>query len=46
VIEDGIALRIDREALFDLLAHRPTLIQELFSALFRTRSSAPVGVRK
>jgi CRP-like cAMP-binding protein len=46
VIEDGIALRIDREALFDLLAHRPTLIQELFSALFRTSSTAPVGARR
>jgi CRP-like cAMP-binding protein len=45
VIEDGIALRIDREALFDLLAHRPTLIQELFSALFRTSSLVPVGAR-
>jgi hypothetical protein len=39
VMEEGLALRIDREVLFDLLAHRPTLMQELFSALFRTRTA-------
>jgi len=43
VIEEGLALKIDRESLFDLLAHRPTLLQELFSALFRTRSAEVVA---
>ena len=36
----GVALRIDREELFDLLAHRPDLLQQLFSALFGTRTAA------
>jgi CRP-like cAMP-binding protein len=46
VVEQGLGLTIDREALFDLLAHRPTLMQELFSALFRTRSAHAVAVRE
>jgi AAA family ATP:ADP antiporter len=39
VVRDGLALKIDRDALFDLLAHRPMLIQEIFGALFRARST-------
>ncbi|NWG13413.1 MAG: HEAT repeat domain-containing protein [Acidobacteria bacterium] len=34
----GTALRIDREDLFDLLSQRPVLLQELFSALFRSQA--------
>ena len=42
VVREGLALKIDREALFDLLAHRPMLTQEIFGALFRARSSEVV----
>jgi CRP-like cAMP-binding protein len=35
VLREGLALRIDREDLFDLLAHRPEILQEFFGALFR-----------
>ena len=42
VVQEGLALKIDREALFDLLAHRPMLTQEIFGALFRARSSEVV----
>jgi len=42
VVRGGLALKIDREALFDLLAHRPMLTQEIFGALFRARSSEAV----
>jgi len=37
VIREGRALRIERDELFDLLAHRTELLQQLFSALFRVR---------
>jgi hypothetical protein len=39
VLQNGLALKIDRDALFDLLADRPMLIQEIFGALFRARST-------
>lgn len=34
VTSAGAALRLDREDLFDLIAHRPVLLQRLFGALF------------
>jgi CRP-like cAMP-binding protein len=34
VREDGVALRIDREDLFDLLTQRSVLLRQVFSALF------------
>jgi ATP:ADP antiporter, AAA family len=37
--KSGLALRIDREDLFDLLVQRPTLLRQVFSALFRNQSS-------
>jgi CRP-like cAMP-binding protein len=36
VSRTGCALRIEREDLFDLLGQQPTLLQQLFSALFRS----------
>jgi AAA family ATP:ADP antiporter len=39
VVSDGTALRIDREDLFDLLAQRPDLLRQLFSALSRARAA-------
>jgi hypothetical protein len=35
VVSDGLALRIDREDLYDLVAQRPDLLRQLFSALSR-----------
>jgi ATP:ADP antiporter, AAA family len=37
---DGIALRIDREDLFDLLEDRPDLLRQLFEGMFRIGSDA------
>ena len=34
VAEAGVALRIDRDDLFDLLGQRPDLLQQIFSAAF------------
>ena len=43
VTEDGFALRIDREDLFDLLIQRSALLRQVFSALFRNQpSSTPI----
>ncbi len=39
VTRKGTALRIGREELFDLLGQRPSLLQQLFAALFREASS-------
>ncbi len=39
VKQDGIALRIEREELFDLLAHRSTLLRQVFGALFRNQAA-------
>jgi len=36
VVRKGRALRIEREDLFDLLGQRPALLQQIFSALFRS----------
>ena len=35
VVQDGLALRIDRVELFDLLGQRPELLQQIFGALLR-----------
>lgn len=37
VITPGVALRIERDDLYDLLADRPQLLQQLFGALFGAR---------
>ena len=39
VISNGTALRIEREDLFDLVAQRPDLLRQLFSALSRARAA-------
>jgi CRP-like cAMP-binding protein len=39
VKQDGIALRIDREELFDLLAQRSVLLRQVFGALFRNQAA-------
>jgi AAA family ATP:ADP antiporter len=41
VVAGGLALRVEREALFDLLADQIDLLQGLFSALQRQASVAP-----
>ncbi len=38
VIKEGIALRIDREDLFDLLGQRSVLLRQVFGALFQSQS--------
>lgn len=40
VRQDGIALRIDREDLFDLLVQRSALLRQVFGALFRNQSAS------
>ena len=35
VITGGVALRIDREDLFDLLAERPDLLRQMFAGMFK-----------
>jgi CRP-like cAMP-binding protein len=35
VIRDGIALKIDREDLFDVLAERPDLLRQMFAGMFK-----------
>jgi CRP-like cAMP-binding protein len=40
VEREGIALRIDREDLFDLLSQRSALLRQVFGALFRNRPAA------
>jgi ATP:ADP antiporter, AAA family len=37
VLKDGIALRIEREDLFDLLAHRSALLRQVLGTLFRNQ---------
>jgi len=37
ILREGVALRVDREDLFDLLSQRSGLLRQVFSALFRTR---------
>ncbi len=33
VVEDGIALRIDRDELFELLGERPDLLRQVFAGM-------------
>jgi len=42
VVRGGLALRIDREDLFDLVAERPALLRQLFEGIFRMGSDAAV----
>jgi len=42
VVRRGVALRIDREDLFDLVADRPDLLRQLFEGIFRMGSDAAV----
>ena len=35
VVKDGIALKIDRDDLFDVLAERPDLLRQMFAGLFK-----------
>ena len=48
VLRGGIALRIDREDLFDLLGERPELLRQMFEGMFRMGNEAagsrPVGL--
>ena len=46
VLRSGIALRLDRDDLFDLLGERPELLRQLFEGMFRMREAvaAPAGV--
>ncbi len=45
VTRDATALRLNHEELFDLLAHRPELMQQIFAALFGA-TQATVGSRQ
>ncbi len=35
VLRGGIALKLDRDELFDLLGERPELLRQLFEGMFR-----------
>jgi hypothetical protein len=43
VRQDGIALRIDREDLFDLFVQRPALLGQVFGALFKSQSQSAIA---
>jgi hypothetical protein len=43
VAQQGKALKIDREDLFELLAHRTELLQGVFGALFRSAAQSTKG---
>jgi CRP-like cAMP-binding protein len=38
VLRGGIALKLDRDELFDLLGERPELLRQLFEGMFRTKT--------
>jgi CRP-like cAMP-binding protein len=40
VVRGGVALRIDRDELFDLLGERPELLRQLFEGMFRIGAGA------
>jgi CRP-like cAMP-binding protein len=44
VLRGGVALRIDREDLFDLLGERPELLGQMFEGMFRMGNEA-AGLR-
>ena len=35
VVQDGVALKIDRDDLFDVLAERPDLLRQMFAGMFK-----------
>jgi hypothetical protein len=37
VARNGVALKIDRDDLFDLLGERPELLRQMFSGMFRMK---------
>lgn len=43
VQQDGIALRIDRDDLFDLFVQRPALLRQVFGALFKNQSQPAIA---
>jgi hypothetical protein len=43
VQQDGIALRIDRDDLFDLFVQRPALVGQVFGALFKSQSQSAMA---
>jgi ATP:ADP antiporter, AAA family len=44
VTRSGVALKLDSNAFFERLGERPALLQQLFTALFRSGAEARVGV--
>jgi ATP/ADP translocase/CRP-like cAMP-binding protein/HEAT repeat protein len=46
VLQNGVALRIDREDLFDLLGERPDLLSQLFEGMFRIGSEADLATAR
>ena len=36
--QDGVALKLDRDELFDLLGERPELLRQLFEGMFKHRT--------
>jgi AAA family ATP:ADP antiporter len=40
VLRGGVALRLDRDALFDLLGERPELLRQLFEGMFKVGAEA------
>jgi len=46
VVRSGVALRLDRDALFDLLGERPELLRQLFEGMFKigAEAGAPAAV--
>jgi hypothetical protein len=40
VLRSGIALKLDRDELFDLLGERPELLRQLFEGMFRMGTEA------
>jgi len=48
VVKGGVALKIDREDLFDVLGERPELLRQMFASLFRRErpvAAAPAAAR-
>jgi len=45
VVRDGVALKIDREDLFDVLGERPELLRQMFAGMFTRERPAMAGVR-
>jgi CRP-like cAMP-binding protein len=45
VVQDGVALKIDREDLFDLLGERPELLRQMFAGMFTRQKPETVAAR-